>query len=379
MVSRRGPGAPDTVAGVSRPAEEPGGSGTRPSGDREVALWVGSYTADMDGSGQGITALRRSAEGGYEPLGPATPVASPSFLARHPSQPVLYAASESTGSVHALAVDDGGVLTALGQPGSASALVCHVAVDPEGDFLVACCWGDGAVLLFELEPDGSLGRRHAAPDSGDPYGQDRQSRAHSCLMLGDGRFITAEMGHDLVRFWRFTGEHGLESHGAVKLPHGSGPRHFARSSDGRVYVNTEYTAEIAVLAPDARAQGLVAETEPWLELLGMFPVSAAGVQAGDAAAEICLDRSERYLFVGVRGSNRVCRLELNEDGNPEPSGEFSCGGDWPRHHCIDADRLVVALQRSDALAVFTLDADGNPTGPPRLLPTGSPTCLLPAR
>jgi 6-phosphogluconolactonase (cycloisomerase 2 family) len=349
-----------------------------PAGAGDVALWVGSYTADMDGTGTGIAALRRTAEG-YEALGPETAVASPSFLALHPSRPVLYAVSEGAELVHAFRVGDGGELSRLGQTGSASALVCHVAVDPDSSFLVACCWGDGAVLVFELEPDGSLGRRHAAPESGDPYGQDRQSRAHSCLMLGDGRFITAEMGHDLIRFWRFTGDHGLESHGALKLPHGSGPRHFALSSDGRVYANTEYTAEIAVLAPAARAQGLVAETEPWLELVGLFPASATGVQAGDAAAEICLDRSERYLFVGVRGSNRICRLELNADGNPEPSGEFSCGGDWPRHHCIDDGRLVVALQRSDAIAVFSLGADGSPTGPPRLWPAASPTCVLPGR
>ena len=56
---------------------------------RAVALWVGSYTTDMGGSGEGIVALGREADGSYAQLGPATAIESPSFLALHPRQPVL--------------------------------------------------------------------------------------------------------------------------------------------------------------------------------------------------------------------------------------------------------------------------------------------------
>ena len=331
-----------------------------------MALWVGCYTADMDGHGEGIVALRRGVDGGYEPVAPATPVASPSFLAMHPSLPVLYAVSEKAGHVHAFHHDGGGALGALGEVGIAGELACHVAVAPDGAFLVVCCWGDGEVLLFELNADGSLGRRHAGPASTDPYGQARQSRAHACLMLGGGRMVTAEMGHDSLRFWRFTPERGLELQGTVTLPHGSGPRHFAYASNGLVYVNTEHSAQVAVLRP-------VGE---WLEPVGLFPVSAGGVRPGDAVAEICLDPAESHLYVGVRGSDRICRLRLDADGIPAPLDEFPCGGDWPRHHCFDGDRLVVALQLSDAMATFDLEAG---TTPWRLTATGSPTCLLPGR
>jgi 6-phosphogluconolactonase (cycloisomerase 2 family) len=189
-------------------------------------------------------------------------------------------------------------------------------------------------------------------------------------MLGDGRIVTAEMGHDLLRFWNFSAERGLGPAGTVALPHGSGPRHFARAANGRVYVNTEYSGEVAALVPS---------TDGWLELLGMFPASASGVQAGDAAAEICLDPSERHLYVGVRGSNRICKLALDGEGLPQPLEEFSCGGDWPRHHCFDGERLVVALERSDALATFTPGVEDGVLQPRQLLATGSPTCLLPAR
>jgi 6-phosphogluconolactonase (cycloisomerase 2 family) len=326
----------------------------------------------MKGSGTGILALALDGDGGYEPLGPATPVASPSFLALHPSQPVLYAVSEGAELVHAYRFNESGALTELGPAGTASELVCHVAVAPDGAFLVVSCWGDGAVLLFELADDGSLGRRHAAPASADPYGEARQSRAHSCLMLGGGRMVTTDMGHDLLRCWRFTDAHGLEAQGSVTLPHGCGPRHFAQSSAGVVYVNTEYSGEVLMLTQSGGAG-------TWFELRGSFPVSAGGMRPGDAAAEICLDQAEQHLYIGVRGSDVICRLALDADGAPSALDEIALPGAWPRHHCFEGDRLVVALEHSHALAGFGLDAGGNPEQPPRLLSSGSPTCVLPNR
>lgn len=334
-----------------------------------IAMWVGCYTSDMDGKGEGIVALRRDRDGSYEALA-ATAAASPSFLALHPSKPILYAISESTGELASYRYQADGTLRAFGSSGATGVYACHVAVDPDGRFVVVSCWGDGSVVLFEISPDGSLGDRHAGAPSEDPYGDARQSRAHSCLILGDGRFLTSDLGHDTLRSWSFTDARGLEERGTAVLPRGSGPRHFARSSRGIVYVITEYSAEIAVLIPAPAAQA-------GLELIGMFPVSAIGAQPDDAAAEICLSPDERCLYVGVRGSNRICTLRIGADGTPVPQQELDCGGSWPRHHCIDAGHLVVALERSHSIATFRLSADGSLLAPPHLLQIGSPTCVLP--
>ena len=328
----------------------------------------------MGGEGQGIVALGRERDGSLAPLGPPSPVASPSFLALHPTQPVLYAASEGAQTVGAYRYGADGDLSALGAAVKAGEDVCHVAVDPEGKFLVASCWGDGAVVLVELEPDGSLGRSHAGAPSVDPYGQARQSRAHACLLLGNGQAVTSDLGHDVLRFWQFSADHGLEAVGIERLPFGSGPRHFAQSSRGIVYVVTEYSAEVALLYPVPQGPGRVA-----LALQGMLPISPRGALPGDTAAELCLDADERHLYVGVRGSNRICTLRVNPDGTATPLEEVDCGGDCPRHHCIDQQRLIVALERSSAIAVFDLQQDGRVAGPPQLVPVGSPTCVLPHR
>lgn len=342
--------------------------------ESRIALWVGCYTSDMGGKGQGVVALGRDPNGSLVPLGPPSPIESPSFLALHPSQPVLYAVSEGARTVGAYRYGGDGTLSAIGAPAAAGEYVCHVAVDPDGRFLVASCWGDGSVVLVELEPDGSLGARHTGAPSVDPYGQARQSRAHACLMLGNGQAVTSDLGHDQLRFWRFSAADGLEQLGTERLPFGSGPRHFAQSSRGIVYVVTEYSAELALLYPVAQGPGHVA-----LELQAMLPISPRGALPGDAAAEVCLSADERHLYVGVRGSDRICTLRVNADGTATPLDEVACGGVWPRHHCVDRQRLIVALERSNAIAIFELQADGRVLGLPQLMPAGSPSCVLPHR
>ncbi len=338
-----------------------------------VALWVGCYTRDMGGVGHGVLALGRDMVGGYVPLEPPSPADSPSFLALHPTLPVIYAVAEGAGTVVARTHDAHGQLLRLGTDVVVGSMPCHVAVDATGKFLVACCWGDGAVAVVELEPDGSLGHVHLGESSSDPYAQGRPTRAHASLMLGQGQFVTSDIGHDLLRMWRFSEAAGLEPTGTEMLPLGSGPSHFARSAQGLVCVVTEYTAELAIVCPVRRGSEIFG-----LELQTMLPASERGLQPGDAAAEVCLDRSQRRMYVGIRGSNRICTLGVGDGGRLTPLAETDCGGDWPRNHCLHDGRLVVALERSSAIATFELDRNGVPVQPPRTLAVGSPTHVLPA-
>ena len=62
-------------------------------------IWTGSYTADSGGSGPGIGAVAAAEDGALRWLGVAAAADSPSFLAAHPSLPVVYAVAE-----HALTV-----------------------------------------------------------------------------------------------------------------------------------------------------------------------------------------------------------------------------------------------------------------------------------
>ncbi|WP_457972810.1 lactonase family protein [Arthrobacter sp. D1-17] len=117
-------------------------------------IWTGSYTSDSGGHGAGIGAISATPDGTLIWRGTAVKADSPSFLAVHPSLPLVYAVGESTQSVQAYRRRGEYGLEAIGEPWPAGEAACHVAVSPEGKFLIVACWGDGQVLLFELDADG---------------------------------------------------------------------------------------------------------------------------------------------------------------------------------------------------------------------------------
>ena len=350
-------------------------------------IWTGSYTADSGGRGTGIGAVAAAADGTLRWLGVAALADSPSFLAVHPSLPVVYAVAEQARTVRAYRRAGAFGLEPAGPAWPAGDAACHVAVEPSGRFLVVCCWGDGQVLFYGLDADGGIVGRAAGVESRDPYGEApgggpserdrRPSRAHAALMLADGRVMTTDLGHDLLRIWNVGSGEGpalgpVLDHEVV-LPRGSGPRHLVQHPGGHVFVVTEYSIEVAVagLSPDSGD----------FRLGFVGPATAGGAQPDDSAAEIALAADGRYAYVGVRGSNRICVLEVEAGGAAlRPVADVPSGGNWPRHHLIRDGLLHVAHERSGDVVTFRLDAaSGLPGVPADRLQVASPTALVPAR
>ncbi|MFK0042084.1 lactonase family protein [Paenarthrobacter sp. NPDC090517] len=343
---------------------------------QKTLIWVGSYTADRNANGEGIVALSADDDGQLTSLGLAIAADSPSFLALHPSLPVVYAVAEEGKTVRAYRRTGDAELEAFGDPWPAGEATCHVATDPQGRFIVATCWGDGQVILYELDDDGSITSRTSAAAAVDPHtatspDEQRPSRAHSSLMLPDGRVMTTDLGHDLVRAWQYSPAGGLQLDHQVILPKGSGPRHMARHHSGTVFVDTEYSVEVAALRM---------EPDGTYELTTIVPASAAGAKEGDAGAEIALSPDGRFAYVGVRGSNRICVLKVSHGGAElEPVADLPCGGEWPRHHLVREGWLYVANEGSDDVVSFKLDREtGLPGSVVSRVETGSPSVLIPA-
>ncbi|MDF9750137.1 beta-propeller fold lactonase family protein [Arthrobacter sp. ES3-54] len=354
-------------------------------------IWTGSYTADSGGSGAGIGAVAAAADGTLRWLGIAAAADSPSFLAVHPTLPVVYAVAEQARTVRAYRRAGAFGLEPAGPAWPAGDAACHVAVEPSGRFLVVCCWGDGQVQFYELDADGGIMDRTAAVESLDPYGdvpdggaperQERPSRAHAALTLADGRVMTTDLGHDLLRIWNVRSGPGRASgtglgpvlEDEVVLPRGSGPRHLVQHPGGNVFVVTEYSIEVAVavLSPDSGD----------FRLGFVGPATAGGALPGDSAAEIALAAGGRHAYVGVRGSNRLSVLEVEAGGAAlRPVADVPSGGNWPRHHLVRGGSLHVAHERSGDVVTFPLDAEsGLPGVPADRLHVASPTALVPAR
>lgn len=330
------------------------------------SLWLGAYTADSGGHGRGIARVALDDDGVITGIRTAAVVDSPSFVATHPTLPVVYAVQEFARRIGAYRVTEAGELQQLGETYAAGEAVCHVAVAPHGRYAVATCWGDGRVLAYELDASGAIIGRDEAPASVDPHRdiaeEPRPSRAHSSLFLPDGRVLTTDLGHDTVRVWRAEGS-SLVPVAETILPFGSGPRHMALHPSGHVYVVTEYSIDVVVLDPQT------------LEVASIVPALAAGAHEGDAGAHISFD-GDRHVHATVRSANVVGVLEVADAGaRLTPVAAVDCGGNWPRHHLQVGDRLYVANQLSEDIAVFRL-REGIPVLE-ATVPAGSPTCLIP--
>lgn len=346
---------------------------TAPS--EQPIIWTGTYTADGGGRAEGIGALAENPDGSLEWLGTAVKADSPSFISVHPTLPVVYAVAEQRKMVRSFRRSGAFGLEPLGDPQPAGEATCHVAADPQGRFITAACWGDGQVLLYELDADGGMAGRFPAAPSADPHaslnpGEPRQSRAHASLMLADGRIMTTDLGHDVIRIWNYVPGTGLVADHEVALPFGSGPRHLVQHRSGNVFVVSEYSVEVFVLRPEAGT----------FELVFRGPATAGGSLADDSAAEICLGRRGHFAYVGVRGSNIISTLEVRDGGTELlPVKDTPSGGNWPRHHLVRGSWLHVAHERSDNIATFALDAVTGLPGPlVHDLQAPSPTALVPA-
>ncbi|MBG6238791.1 6-phosphogluconolactonase (cycloisomerase 2 family) [Mycetocola sp. CAN_C7] len=365
-------------------------------------FWLGSYTDEAGGSGAGLSALRQEDRGTLHPLS-SSALPSPSFVAIHPTLPVVYAALEPSGTVEALARRGEYGLVPLGRPIEAGEAVCQLTVTPDGAALLASCYGDGRIVVFPLAANGSFTADGIiAAASNDPYGNplaaqaaadepvdfgddpfadlairkavsdaavDRPSRAHASLVLPEGRIATTDLGHDTVRIWsRNVARLSLSQE--IVLPFGVGPRHLVAHPSGHVHVVTEYSNEVFTLsrADDGR----------WRVVASVL-ATADSIEDGDNASEITLAASREQIHVSIRGTNRVATLTISGDGSVlRPIADVDSGGDWPRHHAESGGLLHVANEKSGQVSSFRLDARGVPAKRIGSVETGSPTCLVPA-
>lgn len=352
-----------------------------------MRLWVGGYTADADGSAEGIGILHAGApgdalaSGDLTFAGTAAVTSSPSWVTRHPSLDVVYAAQEAAGTVQAFARRGDAMLTPLGEPVAVGEAACHVAVAPGGTFLVASCYGDGRVVSVPLDAEGAP--RGAGVSAGadpiDPYAgadgvdEERRPHAHQARFVSGsaGALVSTDLGFDTVRIWGADAA-VLRLRQEVALPRGTGPRHTVWHPSGHLYVVTEYSNEVFVLRPGDGGNG-----GPDWTLVAGAPL--VGTQVGnDYPGEIALSRDGRFVYAGVRGSNTVATLRVDGEGDRLSTVALvESGVDWPRHHVVVHDTLLVAGQRSDDVVSLALDErTGVPGRVRRRAAAPTPTCLV---
>jgi 6-phosphogluconolactonase len=343
-----------------------------------INIWVGGYTPTMGGTAEGISLLRWDAGGTGFQLLDTTATSSPSFLATGRSGlrggssgclsggsrgELLYATDEygtgEAGRIEAFRRGPGLSLEPLGGQPTSGGSPCHVSVTH--DRLYVSNYRDGSIDVFPLFADGLIGERIQALSShgSGPNLVQAGPHAHSTLVRGF-TVLSADLGADRVHVHAI--ENGmLVRTASVSLPSGTGPRDLV-SNAARTLLLGELQGTLFAL--DDRGQVVAAGriAADWVD--------------GDHAAGLAVDSSGRFLYTGLRGSNRIAVIRASD---LSPVGTVPCGGDWPRHLCvIDGNVLLVANQLSSTVAAFRIDAATgipHPIGSP--VDVASPTFLLP--
>jgi 6-phosphogluconolactonase (cycloisomerase 2 family) len=324
-------------------------------------VYIGCYTAETGGSGEGILVASRDPHIGIlDPIGTAASTPSPSFLARHPRLPVLYAANElPEGTVNAWAVQPDGALRPLGTGLTGGAEPCHLAV--VGDHLVTANYGSGSVSVHRLDADGAIGERTDVVVHG---GQDREAHAHMVSPVAGGGLHVVDLGMDTIYAYTLDGDSGrLVPAGRTSTRPGAGPRHLARDAAGFVYVADELDATITVYKSDG-------------VLLAEHDLALAGISGGHPS-EIAVSGDGRFLYLASRGPDIIAVFQLHY-GRPVLIREVPTRGAWPRHFAIWDGYMYVANERSHTVVTFRIDPDSGVPEPNRLVwDVPSPTCVLP--
>ena len=315
-------------------------------------LLIGGYSG-AKGAGAGIPVL----DG--DQVVATIPADSPSWLARHPFLPVLYAVAETDeGRVHAWRLEDDAPAQPLGTAETGGSEPAHLTVDPSGQFLITANYSGGSISVHRLGADGSIGPRTDLVRHEVHGGHPRQDAAHPHMVraVADAVLVT-DLGGDAIYRYRLSQDGTLTPAGAIPTPRGSGPRHLLPAGN-RYYVTAELSGQVLVYDADG-------------QLAGTLPASTA--TGPNQPSELVSDG--RYLYVANRGPNTIAVFSLAGD-LPEYITEVPAG-DWPRHIALDGTTLYVANERSHEVMRMQIDPA---TGIPALAGTievPSPTLVLP--
>lgn len=311
-------------------------------------------------------------------------IENPSFLTISKDKKYLYAVSEQAdpelnggGSVSAFSIGKKGSIKPLNKVLSNGAHPCYVSLSPDGKRLVAANYTGGSLSFFDVMPDGHLSemvQRIQHEGSSVFKGRQDEPHAHSARFDATGKLLfAADLGIDELKIYQYAPNSRQLTPNAqpfVKLPKGSGPRHFDFSSDGNfIYVINELSSTITVLI---KYGGVWKE----IQTIKTLPKEFTGESW---CADIHLSADGRFVYGSNRGHNSIAVFTRNKiSGKLELIQNISVEGNWPRNFTIDPTGkfLLVANERSNDITVFRID---EPTG--KLKYTGikvqnqSPVCL----
>lgn len=328
----------------------------------KTLLFVGSFTEGKPSAGIQVYDFD-TASGELLLLAKADSLINPSFLKIAPDGRFLYAVLESQLSTHgkiaAFAVDSlNGAIELLNIQDAGGRNPAHLAIYPNGNYVVNSNYTDAGISLFEIQTDGSLSRsiQHLAfKDSSIVKGRQDEAHLHSTNFSPDGGFLFGQdLGADKIRRFKVNdsgaGNLELSELTVVKVKPGSGPRHFTFHPNGRSgYGVSELSGTITVYKYVNGDLVFLEEHQ-----------SYATEQEIYRAADIHISPDGKFLYASNRGpeEDSIAIFSIDQEtGKLTRVGHEPTYGKHPRNFCIDpsGNFLLVANQFSNNVVVFKRD------------------------
>lgn len=346
---------------------------------------LGSYTEPIlfgtgevfHGKGKGISVCSFD-EGRIEVVREIA-VRNPSFVCMDEAHRRIYAVNEMKeyldrpgGGMTALSYDEAYRMQILGTWNVGGTDPCHIALAPNGRFVVTSNFASGSVSVFPLTDGGAVTGdctlfQHEG-SSAHPKRQ-RGPHAHSAVFPPDGRTMyVPDLGTDQVVCYRYdSASVASDPSGSLRVPAGSGPRYGEFSADGRhFYLINEIGSQVMHFTFDGRAftHSQTVSTLP------------DGFTGDNICSDLHLTPDGALLYASNRGHDSIVCYRVAADGSLSFVSRRPCGGRTPRNFAVDPTGryLLVGNQDSDCIVVFRIEAGGDLAEVGRM-DTGSPVCI----
>jgi 6-phosphogluconolactonase len=326
----------------------------------------------------------------------AATTSHPTYLALHPTLPVLYAANElpeGDGQVSSFRLQRANAtLAPLTRTGTGGNGPCFVSVDHTGRAAFAANYGGGSLAFFNLDANGDLTTQthrydcnaNAACGTLGPV-KSRQDAAHMhCATVSpDNRFVLAcNLGEDAIEIFPFAASATPMFHGVpqcVPTRAGTGPRHVVFHPNGRwLYCAHELACEVELFDWSVRRgkNSLVARAGGVRTILAPGASPDSDSPTPNTACEIAVSPDGRFVYANARGENSLTVFAIDAaSGMLTQLQRIGTGGTLTRHFAFDPTRrwLLCANQGSSNITVFSHDPSTGRLGvTPRTITVDTP-------
>ncbi len=348
----------------------------RALGGAQVATSPARWVLLGTDTGKGVYRAAWNAATGS--LGAAELVAEavrPSYLARHPKLPVVYAVNAASGdqaavSSYTLDAGSGGLtplsLIPLNKVSSQGDGPCFVSVDQTGSMAFVANYSGGSFAAFKLEKTCAVGEavgvfKYTQATHGPVADRQDAAHIHCAVVSPDNKYVLAcDLGDDVILVFPVGPGNGdyVRVPIRVRARAGSGPRHVAFHPNGKfVYCVHELDCTIDLY------DWSIENGQPLMKLRENSVVSTLEKVAslkGNTGCEIVISDDGRFLYSCTRGVDTVEVWKIDEStGLLTELQRVSCGGKVPRYIALDPSRkwLVCCNQGVPGdVTVFSRDA-----------------------